>query len=170
MSQVVRHTKSIKRIHKKLKVIANFLRENIGLIQQGLTMSQDPPPAYSEKGQDPGYPDVNPQSFPSQPGYPQSYQSQVQQNVVVVQQPSAYPVGVLRFGRYPLQMRCPQCQADIVTSTDLELGTFAWCMCVLIACFWLWPFCFIALCIDSLKDVIHSCPNCKKELGRYKRM
>lgn len=51
MSQVVRHTKSIKRIHKKLKVIANFLRENIGLIQQGLTMSQDPPPAYSEKGQ-----------------------------------------------------------------------------------------------------------------------
>lgn len=51
MSQVVRHTKSIKRIHKKLKVIAIFLRENISLIQQGLTMSQDPPPAYSEKGQ-----------------------------------------------------------------------------------------------------------------------
>lgn len=29
---------------------------------------------------DPGYPNVNPQSFPSQPGYPQSYQSQVQQS------------------------------------------------------------------------------------------
>ena len=58
------------------------------------------------------------------------------EDVVVVQQPTAYPVGVLRFGRYPLQLKCPNCQADILTTTSTEVGTFAWCMCVLIACFW----------------------------------
>ncbi|XP_062582416.1 LITAF domain-containing protein-like [Saccostrea cucullata] len=129
----------------------------------------DPPPPYSEKGQNPGYPNLNPESYPSQPGYPQNYTAQVQHNVVIAQ-PMGYPGGVLKFGRYPLQIKCPNCQADIVTGTTTEIGTFAWCMCVLIACFWLWPFCFIALCIDSLKDVVHTCPNCKKELGRYKRM
>jgi lipopolysaccharide-induced tumor necrosis factor-alpha factor len=28
--------------------------------------------------------------------------------------------------------------------------------------------CFIPLCIPSLKDVTHSCPNCNKVLGNYK--
>ncbi|KAJ8310914.1 hypothetical protein KUTeg_012779 [Tegillarca granosa] len=33
-----------------------------------------------------------------------------------------------------------------------------------------WFVCCIPFCISSLKDVRHTCPNCKQELGRYNRM
>ncbi|KAJ8309787.1 hypothetical protein KUTeg_011652 [Tegillarca granosa] len=81
------------------------------------------------------------------------------------------------LGRYNrlIRMQCFACQKDIVTATEYESGTMTWIACLAlfgIGFFVLvtWFVCCIPFCISSLKDVRHTCPNCKQELGRYNRM
>ncbi|XP_069123876.1 cell death-inducing p53-target protein 1 homolog isoform X11 [Argopecten irradians] len=157
-----------------------------------------PPPPYPGKGQEAGYPAQPPPpqgygqpygapppaaypaqpygqpapygqpvyiNYPGQPGYPQ----QQGQTTVVVAQPAV--TVVQQFRESPVHTRCPHCQAEVVTATQFETGTFTWIICLVLCivgcdlgC------CFIPFCVDGCKDVTHSCPNCKTVISRYNRM
>lgn len=59
-------------------------------------------------------------------GYPQQHQG----TTVVVAQP---PVTVVQqFRETPVHTRCPHCQAEVVTATSYETGTFAWIICLVL--------------------------------------
>ncbi|KAK7479727.1 hypothetical protein BaRGS_00029003 [Batillaria attramentaria] len=69
---------------------------------------------------------------------------------------------------FPTQVECPNCKMMVTTETTKVAGARAYCMGFMLIC---WC-CLIGLLIavalwDGFKDVIHSCPNCKQELGRY---
>jgi len=117
---------------------------------------QPPPPGYG--GQPPAY--GQPGAPPPAPGYAQQPGA-----TVVIHQPQQM------FREAPVVMACPHCRANITTSLTYENGTITWLaaggLCF-IGC-WL-GCCLIPLCVDSLKDVKHYCPNCNKMVGSYNRM
>ncbi|NWI20828.1 LITAF factor, partial [Crypturellus soui] len=83
---------------------------------------------------------------------------------VYVQQP------VVFYDR-PVQMCCPSCNNMIVTHLTYTSGALAWLSCgglCLLGC--IGGCCLIPFCIDALRDVDHSCPNCKAFIGSYKRL
>ena len=65
-------------------------------------------------------------------------------------------------------MTCPNCGCDIITKLSYKNGTLSYLICVLI-CIFFCIFGLIALCLDGLKDVIHTCPNCNHVIGVHKR-
>lgn len=112
-------------------------------------------------------------SYPVQQPPPPGYTQQNQTSYVVTTAPvTSTPPS---FRDTPVRMQCFACQKDIVTATEYESGTMTWIACLAlfgIGFFVLvtWFVCCIPFCISSLKDVRHTCPNCKQELGRYNRM
>jgi len=139
-----------------------------------------PPPYPGESKQGPP-PTAYPQQPPPGPaGYNTQYgmggppQGQAgfvgqQGSTVVVTQP-AYTV-VQHFRESPVRIKCQFCSADIVTSTFYETGTLTWVACFIIAIVGCWlGCCLIPFCMDACKDVIHQCPNCHQQVGRYNRM
>lgn len=95
---------------------------------------------------------------PSSPQYPGSPPATVV--VRYVQAPS--------FGTQTARMTCPYCQYEIWTKTRNEgPGAMAWLWGGLLCLLGFGLCACIPCCMDSLSDVSHSCPNCKKFLGRY---
>jgi lipopolysaccharide-induced tumor necrosis factor-alpha factor len=89
----------------------------------------------------------------------------------VVTQPVVTTTVVQQFRESPVQTVCPHCQAQIVTATSYETGTFTWLICAVVClvgcdlgC------CLIPFCVDGCKDVIHSCPNCHQQISRWSRL
>nr|XP_022318234.1 lipopolysaccharide-induced tumor necrosis factor-alpha factor-like isoform X3 [Crassostrea virginica] len=116
-----------------------------------------PPPAYSQPPAPQGY---------GQPPPPQGYPGST---TVVVTQPGF--VNHMMFREFGVQMQCPHCQATITTSTRYEVGTLTWIACCVIAAVGCWlGCCFIPFCVDGCKDVIHACPSCRQDVGRYNRL
>jgi len=74
----------------------------------------------------------------------------------------------LQVGRDPVSLTCPHCQANITTDIRVEAGTVAWVsagfLCAMSCCLLAW----LPLCMPSLKDVTHRCPNCNALIGRFK--
>ncbi|OQV19783.1 hypothetical protein BV898_06057 [Hypsibius exemplaris] len=78
--------------------------------------------------------------------------------------------GVNRLmGPDPMQGRCPSCGQSIVTHIDYEVGSHAQTLMCLFCFFGGLFCCWIPLCVPSMQDVVHSCPNCQYPLGRYNR-
>ncbi|XP_045212812.2 LITAF domain-containing protein-like isoform X7 [Mercenaria mercenaria] len=112
-----------------------------------------------------------PAPYPAQQYQPAQYNTPYGQNTstVVVTQP-AYTV-VQHFRESPVRIKCQFCQADVVTSTYYETGTLTWVACFVIAIVGCWlGCCLIPFCMDACKDVVHQCPNCHQQVGRYNRM
>ncbi|XP_067238621.1 cell death-inducing p53-target protein 1 [Chanodichthys erythropterus] len=75
------------------------------------------------------------------------------------------------FQSAPVQTVCPHCQQPIVTRISHDIGLMNTLICM---------FCFIVGCdlgcclipcmMDDLKDVTHTCPNCKGYIYTYKRI
>ncbi|EDO33373.1 predicted protein, partial [Nematostella vectensis] len=103
------------------------------------------------------------------PGY--APQGQPYATTTVIQQPATVVVNPIGFYETPVSMNCPTCHATIVTATDYVTGTLTW-----LACFGLCIIgcdlgcCFIPFCVDSMKDVVHTCPNCRSQVGVFRRM
>ncbi|XP_052791283.1 LITAF domain-containing protein-like isoform X2 [Mya arenaria] len=142
-------------------------------------MAAPPPYPGNEKGMppppNPAYPQQQgPAAYPQQQqGYPGGQYGQQQYGqqgtTVVVSQP-AYTV-VQHFRESPVRIKCQFCQADVVTSTFYETGTLTWVACFVIAIVGCWiGCCLIPFCMDACKDVVHQCPNCNQQVGRYNRM
>ncbi|XP_034313425.1 cell death-inducing p53-target protein 1-like isoform X3 [Crassostrea angulata] len=134
---------------------------------------QYPPPGGQPPMQGYGQPYGQPGGYPQQPygqpGYGQPAPAQYGQTTVVVAQPTV--AMVQQFRESPVHTKCPHCQAEIVTATSYETGTFAWIIC-LVLCFVGCDLgcCLIPFCVDGCKDVTHNCPNCNQVIGRYNRM
>jgi len=99
-------------------------------------------------------------------GYPIS-------DTVVITQPAAVTVihayGV--FGRHPISLTCPGCQANVTTSITYHVGGLAWLLFSMLCIFGCWlGCCLIPFLVDDCKDVIHSCPNCHRVIGRFNRI
>lgn len=107
-----------------------------------------------------------------QPVYPVQpvMQGQASGTTIIHTQPTQLLVG-MRFFENPVAMTCPYCQASIVTATTYEPGSLTWIACGGVALMGGWlGCCLIPFCIDALKDVLHKCPNCKQQVGVYRRM
>uniref|UniRef100_A0A914D3P2 LITAF domain-containing protein n=1 Tax=Acrobeloides nanus TaxID=290746 RepID=A0A914D3P2_9BILA len=65
------------------------------------------------------------------------------------------------FGAQPIPVWCSHCNKMVTTFIEYESGDYAMFMS---CCVTPW-----AMCADSVKDIIHYCPRCRKELGYYKR-
>ncbi|XP_068687660.1 LITAF domain-containing protein-like [Montipora capricornis] len=116
-------------------------------------------PAYSS--QQPGYP-PQPAPYGNQPGYTST--------TTIIHQPTAV-LAMANFHEIPVPMTCPNCRATIVTSTDYVTGTLTWLACLglcVVGCDA--GCCLIPFCVDSMKDVIHTCPSCGTQVGVYRRM
>ncbi|XP_036408537.1 cell death-inducing p53-target protein 1 [Megalops cyprinoides] len=123
-----------------------------------------PPPGY--------FPQPIPGQYP--PG-PSHYPSPGGHTATVIAPPgAATTVTVLQgemFQSAPVQTVCPHCQQAIVTriSHDVGLMNTLFCLfCCFVGCDL--GCCLIPCLIDDLKDVTHTCPNCKGYIYTYKRM
>lgn len=134
--------------------------------------------------QQPGYPSKQPGVPPQQPGYPppqpyvaqpafqpppQVQTSSTSTTVVIQQQPGVVVVNT-SFGQYPTAMQCPFCRATITTSLNYTEGTMVWLLAGVLCFVGCWPCCLIPFCVDDCKDVQHSCPNCHRAVGTFRRM
>ncbi|CAH2307827.1 cell death-inducing p53-target 1 [Pelobates cultripes] len=150
------------------------------------------PPPYEAQ---PGYISPNPGFYPPPSGpyapmgyypptsgpYPAQYPSPDFHGTTVIVPPGASAssaatttVTVLQgeaFGSNPVQTMCPHCQQPIATKISHEIGL----MNVLLCCFCCFVGCDLGCClipcmINDLKDVTHTCPNCKAYIYTYRRM
>ncbi|XP_070495352.1 lipopolysaccharide-induced tumor necrosis factor-alpha factor homolog [Chironomus tepperi] len=145
------------------------------------------PPAYSEIyptappidqnsfQQNPPYPNLPQQTEWNQPIYPQQPLI-TQQPMMVPQQPLIPPrtnVVVINqqviFGENPIAMTCPGCRNQIVTKVSHENNVINHSIALGLCLFGFWCCCCIPYCIDSIKDVNHSCSKCGVFLGKYRR-
>ncbi|KAF6022079.1 hypothetical protein EB796_019612 [Bugula neritina] len=82
--------------------------------------------------------------------------------VVHVSQPTAVSHITLSqavvFGETPVNAVCPTCRVAVTTVISHEVSCMAYCLCGLWAC-----------CCECLQDVVHSCPICKKKMGKLER-
>ncbi|CAJ0594309.1 unnamed protein product [Cylicocyclus nassatus] len=115
-----------------------------------------------------------PSSFPREDGtsHPRPTSAQHRQTVV----PMFVSARQSIYGPCPVEMDCPHCQAHIVSHIERIAGSLPWILCgvlVLLGFFLFlvpWLFCCLPFCVDQCLDVVHSCPACKRNLGRFKRV
>ena len=81
------------------------------------------------------------------PGQPQGVPGQGPPTTVVVTQPAVAVVQTFRES--PVHTRCPHCQAEVVTGTMYETGTFAWIICVVL--------CVIGYVLYLLSPLVSKC-------------
>jgi len=86
--------------------------------------------------------------------------------VVEVQQVNSLPTECT--DRFPEQFYCTTCQKTYVSriETVWGCGSCAWCL----ACSFSVILSFLPCCVDGLRDVVHYCPECDKEVGVYRFM
>eukprot|EP00794_Sanderia_malayensis_P004847 gene4847-5481_t len=137
-------------------------------------MSSEKAPLYEENSaQQPGY-----STIPAQQGYneppPQPQQGYNQPaattttQVIQVQPTAALPR--VAFNTFPVNVICPRCQTNVVTSVTLENGLMVWLSVGGICLFGGWlGCCLIPFFVNAFKDVVHTCPNCHNIIGTFKR-
>lgn len=108
-------------------------------------------------------------------------------------------VAVGPLGDEPVQMSCPQCHQLVLSKLDHSAGLLTYLSCaglffcgyeghftshfffftfltllmqktVVFLCSFVLGCCLVPFCVDRLRDVKHTCPACKTQLGVYKRL
>ncbi|XP_064639651.1 lipopolysaccharide-induced tumor necrosis factor-alpha factor homolog [Lineus longissimus] len=147
-------------------------------MSEGKLHPDEAPPSYVDatNGPNPQYPVTTaPSSPPGAP--PQANYMPPPQQQYSPPQPQMHPaqttviVSTSKLGQTSVQMQCPTCNALIMTETEYKIGGMVWLICGIIFIVGCWAgCCLIPFCIDELKDVRHSCPNCHQHIGTYHRL
>lgn len=98
-------------------------------------------------------------------GQPPTSNAQIlqQQPVLVVYSAPAF------FGPDPILVNCSYCDQTVLTKTNSSPGVLTWMMSWLCCC--VNPLLvLVPCCIRECKDIVHSCPNCQRQLGIYERI
>ncbi|CAB3408710.1 unnamed protein product [Caenorhabditis bovis] len=80
------------------------------------------------------------------------------------------------YNTSPIEMDCPYCQNHIVSHIDKVAGILPWVLCIVCGIVGLilfilpWFLCCVPFLLDPCLDVVHTCPACKRVLGRYNRV
>ncbi|CAL1277588.1 unnamed protein product [Larinioides sclopetarius] len=90
-------------------------------------------------------------------------------NVIDYQPHSVVITPPVMLSNQPMRVTCGNCQRAVMTTTTRENGACAY-ISTLFICFLCCPCFWIPLCLDSCKDVHHSCPGCGARLGTYKKL
>eukprot|EP00828_Plagiopyla_frontata_P001108 TRINITY_DN0_c3620_g1_i2.p3 TRINITY_DN0_c3620_g1~~TRINITY_DN0_c3620_g1_i2.p3 ORF type:complete len:155 (+),score=5.34 TRINITY_DN0_c3620_g1_i2:1-465(+) len=134
------------------------------------------PNYYNQPPQPMPYQNQPPQAMPYQgpppPGY---YQNQpqgppLQQPIIVVQQqqPSGAPdPNLFQISTGPVPFYCPLCQKPQLSRTYPSIGGGTHLIAIGL-CFVTGLCCWIPYVADSCQDTVHSCPECRTEVGRKK--
>ena len=80
---------------------------------------------------------------------------------------------IAEAGTDPIWATCPNCDEEILTTIEKSVSRY---QCLIasgliasifgfICCFWMIPY-----CMDDWKDVLHTCPNCNYEIGKYEKI
>lgn len=70
---------------------------------------------------------------------------------------------------HPVRMKCPSCHLEVTTETTYVVGSCTYLCCILFFLSGLILCCWLAFFINMAKDVVHTCPSCKAECGRFVR-
>merc|ERR1712061_416440 len=116
-----------------------------------------PPPSYEEIAGSSSQPGAA-AGKPLPTDFPPSYTEQ-EKNVRVVYLPAP------NFGPKSAKVVCSSCQASVTTTTSSRQSMMAWAASCVLCFTMLWPCFCVPFCVDSFKDVKHSCPNCNVTLG-----
>ncbi|KAJ7984721.1 hypothetical protein DPEC_G00357690 [Dallia pectoralis] len=79
-------------------------------------------------------------------------------------------VDVKKLHNVPAIVRCPFCEQVVTTKTYRKIGSAPWILCFLsgiLGC--VAGCCLIPFCLNNLKDVYHSCPECHKKICTSER-
>uniref|UniRef100_A0A1I7RL10 LITAF domain-containing protein n=2 Tax=Bursaphelenchus xylophilus TaxID=6326 RepID=A0A1I7RL10_BURXY len=146
-------------------------------------MSGSPPPPYSDVPPAPiKVPPPSDPSFPPSPqfgyagGAPPPPPSAPNASPPQIPVPLAgVNVNTGAFGPFPVEMDCRYCHNHIVTHTRRVAGTLPWIImgiCFVLGFFLIipWCICCVPFCVDACLDVLHTCPSCKRTVGRFTRL
>lgn len=139
------------------------------------TPGQPPPPPYGFNTQPPPSYGQATQPITGQP--PPTYGQAQTVNIQMDPNTAAMMQGIIAMvdpnnpatNENSVRMKCPSCQQDITTSTEYVTGSCTYLTCVF--CFFMgcFPLCWLPFIMNNFKDVIHRCPSCNAECGRFVR-
>uniref|UniRef100_A0A5K3FDN6 LITAF domain-containing protein n=1 Tax=Mesocestoides corti TaxID=53468 RepID=A0A5K3FDN6_MESCO len=91
-------------------------------------------------------------------------------NVVRDQPPFYNEPSQAYFGPGSINALCPRCGVYVNTQTKHKSGHLVYLACTGIAMMGgFLGCCLIPFCVDSCKDIQHTCPMCHQTLGEFKR-
>ncbi|THD28519.1 Lipopolysaccharide induced TNF alpha factor [Fasciola hepatica] len=130
-----------------------------------MTTEQAPYPRLPPYPKAPSYPDAyGPPPLPVPNSPPPPFQDSV-----ITDQPT--PIILVQYGPHPTVACCPNCNEQTMTTINHVNGTLTWVLCGVIALLGgILGCCVIPFCVNSCKDVVHTCPRCGTTIGVFKRL
>ncbi|XP_039541114.1 lipopolysaccharide-induced tumor necrosis factor-alpha factor homolog [Pimephales promelas] len=147
----------------------------------------NPPPYFNAQPTQTGVNYPGPQAHVNYPGPQAHYPPQTGPHTAPYQpppygfgapptnfQPVMVPVvtqsAVVSLTDVPGHIICPHCMTEVLTEIEYLNGLLTWLICGVLGFFLCWICCCIPFCMESCKDVKHTCPNCKNIIRIYKRI
>ncbi|XP_023172731.1 lipopolysaccharide-induced tumor necrosis factor-alpha factor homolog [Drosophila hydei] len=132
-------------------------------------MEKQPPPYSAMPQPQPGYtPAQTYQPYPGGPTQPPLYPPMPQppqQSTVIIQ--TTTTSNLVPIGSGPTRIRCPSCQAEVVTTVKSTPSGRTHCWALILCLFICWPCVCLPYCMDSCQNANHYCPNCSSYIGTY---
>ena len=97
-------------------------------------------------------------------------QTQQYQTAVTAPPTQTVVLNQVVFSDTPVQIHCPHCQQNVITTVNHETGMLTWLAVGILFLLGFWLCCWIPLLLNALKDVVHTCPNCRYVCGVHKRL
>eukprot|EP00833_Pecoramyces_ruminatium_P000030 jgi/Orpsp1_1/1174062/evm.model.c7180000048789.1 len=68
----------------------------------------------------------------------------------------------------PINIICPYCNKPVTTNVNEVPTNFGMILCLILCCFTC-ICCIWILCMDSIWEIVHECPECKNEIAKRKK-